>query len=87
MDKIYKYKIPIEDEIIIDLPKGAKILTVQVQNEQPCIWAIVDPLQPFEKRNLYLYGTGMTVTHCESYIGTFQIYELVFHLFEFNKPF
>ena len=27
----------------VEFPKGAEILTAQMQNGQACIWAIVDP--------------------------------------------
>jgi hypothetical protein len=89
MNRIYKYPIPINDEIVIVMPKGAKVLTVQIQKSQPFIWALVDTEKEPEERRFYLYGTGMTVTHCESYIGSFQMLGggLIYHLFEMNMPF
>jgi hypothetical protein len=87
--RIYKYPISVNDEIVIKMPKDAKVLTVQMQKSEPCIWALVDPDKEEIERRFYLYGTGMTVTHSESYIGTFQMLNggLVFHLFELNLPF
>ena len=58
MKKIFKYAIPIADEFELELPKGAEILTFQIQYEQPVIWAIVDPDSEKEKRYFDLYGTG-----------------------------
>lgn len=89
MSKIYKYPIPVNDEIVLKMPKGAVVLTVQIQKSEPFIWALVDPEKEEVERRFYLYGTGMTVTHSETYIGTFQILNggLVFHLFELNLPF
>lgn len=43
MKKIYKYRIEVTDDQNIEMPVGAKILTVQTQNGVPCIWAMVDP--------------------------------------------
>lgn len=84
--KIYKYPVnQPKGYISIEMPKGAKILTVQVQNEVPCIWALVDPNAAPEIRCFRIYGTGHMVEHENMpYIGTFQLLEgrLVFHLFE-----
>lgn len=87
--KIYKYSIPVDDEIVIKMPKDAKVLTVQMQKSEPCIWILCDPNNEIVERRFYLYGTGMTVSHSETYIGTFQMLNggLVFHLFELNLPF
>ena len=70
------------------MPKGAEILTVQTQNDTPCIWALVDPDSETETRHFEVYGTGHDI-HCDmgierKYINTFQIQYglLVFHLFE-----
>lgn len=37
MKKIYKYRIEVTDDQNIEMPVGAKILTVQTQNGVPCI--------------------------------------------------
>ena len=70
------------------MPKGSEVLTVQTQNNNPCIWALVNPANEIEDRHFELYGTGHDI-HCDmtihrAYIGTFQMYgdSLVFHLFE-----
>jgi len=84
MIKIFKYEIPVNDEIELDLPKGAKVLTIQLQKGVPCIWMLVNPDLSTEKRLFWLYGTGMEVkqTHL-NYLGSFQMLggDLIFHLF------
>lgn len=45
-ERIWKFKFPINDNVCIDMPIGAEILTVQTQNNTPCIWAIVNPTKP-----------------------------------------
>lgn len=43
MQRIYKYPIETVDQQQVKMPDGAQILTVQVQNGKPCLWAMVDP--------------------------------------------
>jgi DNA-directed RNA polymerase subunit RPC12/RpoP len=86
--KIFKYPLPIDDEIEISMPEGSKILTVQTQKEGPCIWAIVDTDAPLTTRRLCLRGTGHIFRGNEGkYIGTYQLDSgpFVFHLFEERK--
>lgn len=82
---VYKYAILAFDVFGLELPIGAKILTVQTQNDLPHIWALVDPSAEKEIRTFRLAGTGHTIKETNlDYIGTVQIRggELVFHLFE-----
>ncbi len=85
---IFKYPVPIEDHFNLELPKGAKILTVKIQRENPQLWAMVDSEAKKEKRYFRLAGTGHPLGEdylkIIKYIATFQIENLglVFHLFE-----
>ena len=87
--QIFKYEIS-PNNTIVEMPKGAKILTVQNQFEQCCIWAFVDPFADTEKRCFVLVATGQVFYDRSDlvYIGTFQLQGggLVFHLFEITKP-
>ncbi len=83
--KIYKYPIPVNDNIELELPMNSKILTIQMQKSKPFIWALVNPGKTIgQVRHLELYGTGMDVPEGREYIGSFQMLggDLVFHLFE-----
>jgi predicted regulator of amino acid metabolism with ACT domain len=86
MKRIFKYRIKIDDLQEIQMPVGAEILTVQVQQETPCIWAMVDDDVPImHTRRIETFGTGHAVQEAErKYIGTYQIRNgaLVFHVFE-----
>lgn len=80
------WKFPLTaSESIVDMPVGARVLTVQVQDGTPCIWAIVAPEQPTEVRRFFAEGTGWG---CDDsierapYIGTVQVGPLVWHIFE-----
>ena len=84
---IFKYQVQITDYFAIDMPLGAKILTVQTQNGHPFIWALVNPEKPDEERRYFrVYGTGRPF-YGGKYIGTFQTPPFVWHLFEEVKPF
>lgn len=78
---IFKYNI---GRVAVDMPKGAKILSLQMQNGKPIIWAIVDPLAEIEKKIFIHCTTGPTSDQpYEKYIGTYQEDSgLVYHIFE-----
>ncbi len=82
---IYKYPIPVDDTLVVGMPDGAQILTVQVQDGQPCLWALVDPTAALRMRHIDIYGTGHPMAeHPGRYIGTFQLHDgrLIFHVFD-----
>lgn len=86
-ETIWKYKIEPTDFIELPIPTTAEILSVQMQNGDPCLWVKLDPSHVITKpRKFRLYGTGHEIKEGEKhkFIGTFQIMEgrLVFHLFE-----
>lgn len=86
MKTIYKYPIEVTDEQTLTLPVKAQILTVQMQGETPCIWAMIDTEESRTKRIVIrVYGTGHPIAGSEdlTYLGTFQIHggQLVFHAF------
>lgn len=91
MDKtIWKFKLETTGKQIVEMPIGSKILTVQTQNDAPCIWALVDPKKPKEKRFIEVFGTGHDVHYDmgvrRTYLGTYQLHggSLVFHVFEYT---
>lgn len=90
MKVIWKYEIPLESRFKIDLPKNARILSVQSQNGNPCMWVEFEPPEinkPSEVRIFFLAATGEAFNETDlEYIETFQCRNgaLVFHLYE-NK--
>lgn len=85
MKTIWKYQLDVTTEQVVMMPKQAQILTVQIQDGTPCMWAVVSPGSPSEKRTFRIYGTGHPIADdLGRYIGTFQLRGglLVFHLFE-----
>lgn len=84
---IYKYVLKVTDHQEVTLPVGATILSVQVQREAVCLWAMVDPEEEMGKdHTIEIYRTGHPVEHPEGlhFIGTVQLLDgrLVFHVFE-----
>ena len=89
MKVIYKYKID-SDLVHILMPKDAEVLTCQMQDGTPTIWAMVDPKNEKENRVFEMINTGGSIHeingHERKYINTFQMCNgtLVFHLFELS---
>jgi hypothetical protein len=87
MRKIFKYPFSVSDKIEINMPSEAEILSVQVQDEVPCIWAIVNTDSKIKIHTFFIYGTGQNVLGWDNgmnYIGTFQLFggKFVGHLFD-----
>jgi hypothetical protein len=61
--RVFKYPIYIADRLTVGMPKGAEILTVQVQFDNPQIWALVEPDNPMETRAFCIVGTGNPVPY------------------------
>ena len=75
----------IEDKQVVSMPINAEILTVQIQNGVPCIWALVDTSSPLSDVSVRVYPTGGEVDTSPNLknCGTFQMIGggLVFHVF------
>ena len=84
MEIIYKYQLQTTDEQFIEMPLGAEVLTVQTQNEIPCIWVRVNPEHSKIRYRFRIFGTGHPIedNFVGKYIGTYQLKNggLVFHL-------
>ena len=90
MNTVYKFELPTDDYFSVDIPEDAKVLTVQTQHQKPCMWVLLDPNKPTNKRTFRLAGTGHPITEDSEillYIGTFQLFNGSFigHLFEILK--
>ena len=80
--QIWKYSL----ENVIEMPKGAEILTVDIQNGQMFnaqMWVKVDTENEMEKRMFEVIGTGQNFDDTNrKYIGTYQDGPFVWHVFE-----
>lgn len=72
--------------VVVNMPVGAQVLTVQMQHDKPRLWALVDPEAPRADRRFQVVGTGHKFNPKPSahYLGTFQMQSgaFVFHVFE-----
>lgn len=91
MQKIFKYPIECVPYQDIPMPEG-HVLSLQVQRDVPCLWALVDPQKPVTTRRLLTFGTGHDIKAPEDsvrldFLGTYQIESgrFVFHVFEVIK--
>ena len=82
--QIWKYQIPITGRFEIEMPGAAQIISIQMQNEVPYVWAIVGPKITPSNRRFKLVGTGheFDFLPTDKFIGTFQDGPYVWHLFE-----
>lgn len=83
---IWKFPIRIDDELVIAMPRGARILHVGMQNGDPQLWAMVDTEALKVDRNFAIRGTGHPADGLKEvlFVGTFMMAGggLVFHLFD-----
>jgi hypothetical protein len=69
----------------ISMPAGAKLLDVQMQGGQPCIWALVDEYAGSEMRQIAMLDTEDSIpagAHVGGYVATFQDGGIVRHVFD-----
>lgn len=80
---IWKYAIDRVDVRWLEMPIGARIIHVGMQNEQITLWAIVDPKADCEKRAIRVVGTGNPfpdASEC-THLGTVFDGPFVWHVF------
>jgi hypothetical protein len=88
MNTIWKFPVEVADRFVVPMPSGAEVLSVQMQNDVPVMWARVDDTAPVVDREFAVHGTGHPVpSNRGRFIGSFQMLggRLVFHLFEINS--
>lgn len=86
MSAIWKFKLSIADKCIAHMPHGAKVISVQMQDDALCAWAIVNPEHHLIEHPFAIIGTGHTFeisSNCR-HLGTVQVHggSLVFHVFD-----
>ena len=95
MEKIFKYELQITDEQNIAMPSGSRILSVQEQSGNLCLWAVVEKKNTCRDRKIMIFGTGNPLPeglrgfsydapsgYTADFIGTVQASNgLVWHVF------
>lgn len=85
MKLIYKYLVPLIENAKIEVPVGAEIISVEVDQNELYAYAIIDVLQ--KRRTFYHFKIISNNQHFESvfgfkYRGTVRIKSGVLHVFE-----
>jgi hypothetical protein len=83
---VYKYPVPLRDDVDIALPHGAHVLSVLNQREELVLYAAVDT-EPvgFDPLELVIRGTGHAFQGNEGeFIGSVSFADgsLIFHVFK-----
>lgn len=82
---IWKFPLEIIREQNLMMPEGAEILSVQTQHNSLCLWALVNPEAPLQRRVIEVFGTGHSISDAErKYVTTAQRDggKFVWHIFE-----
>ena len=84
--KIWSWNLSLTDRQIIAMPTGAKLLSVQKQNSEFKLWALVDDSAESVSRDIAVYGTGNPITEpCGIHISTVQDNSFVWHFFDLGE--
>ena len=85
MTMIYKYVLQ-PGRNVIQLPQFTQVLTVQMQDDDMCLWARVNITKPLNTRVFDVVGTGHAMSDDPRllYVATVQMAggALVWHVFE-----
>lgn len=87
MRKVFKYYVDqfegLMEPVTVEMPAGAKLLSIQTQNGRGCLWAEVEMTAPIRKRAFMIVGTGHEIPAlCGGYVGTYQVGHFVWHVYE-----
>jgi hypothetical protein len=85
---VYKYPLLAIGTNWIHMPENTRLLSCQLQNEMPTLWALVDsnapPMHP--RRTFVVVGMGQALPDAatqETFLGTVQRNDgIVLHVFE-----
>lgn len=87
MKVVYKYPLQVLDDQVIRMPLDAQICSIQVQNNIPTLWAVVDDNLAEINFNIITIGTGQYFKPDGLiYLGTYQLVGFVGHVFLSKEP-
>jgi hypothetical protein len=91
MDRIFKYPLALKSREMIQMPEGAKILSVCLQDGMPVMYAQVRENNPLKPRIIRTVTTGEDFNSaCCTFLGTIQAGEptwFLAHIYEqWGKP-
>lgn len=81
------WKFPLHSAAVtFEMPVGAAVLYVAMQDGKPTMWAEVNPLLDKVERTFIIVGTGHPVQPGASYVGSTIDGPFVWHIYEGAKP-
>lgn len=86
MSQVYKYEVPfvVAELVSVRMPRGAKVLTLQVQSSKLMCWAIVNPDAPLARHDFLCVGTG-NGEPSGVYVATIQKETCEWHFFDLGE--
>ena len=89
MKAIWKFPLEYSQHNSLYIPRGAKILSCGIQNDQAVVWALVDPTAEKVIQVLKLFPTGQETDWLSNpnaeFIGTITFSNsFVYHVFNFG---
>lgn len=84
--KIIKYELYVTDYQDVLIPQDAKILKIGEQNNNICVWALVNPENIVENVEFKIVGTGHETDNLENYryLDSLIMGIFVWHVFVSN---
>lgn len=86
--KVYRYRLPITDRPVVDMPDGATVLSLgpprDDDSDELDLWAMVDPSQPLRPCPFIVVGTGHVVPDdAGAFVDTVATHggQLIWHVF------
>lgn len=80
---VWKFPLALAQTQDVLMPAGARILSIQVQDEMLCAWALVNPEADRERRYFLIVGIGHEMPKGRyTYLATVQMDSFVWHVFE-----
>lgn len=74
MNAIWKFQLDVLRVQNVPMPKSARLVHVAAQFEKPCVWAIVNPEEEMEGRQIGILTTGELYRESDCiYIGSFML--------------
>ncbi len=83
METIYKFEFEIKDSFKLMLSPDCNTVKVDLQNEVPCAWILVDSENMTKETEFRIFGTGHPIDIDGFFhAGTFYQGYFVWHLFQ-----
>jgi hypothetical protein len=89
MKQVWKYRLALTSNAqSVLMPLGTQVLSLQLQLEEPVLWAKVYTEAPVVPRYFAFVGTGLSVPENSGYVGTLLLENgsRALHLFELMVP-